>query len=96
MGALIRQLGGTLGRPLPIIDGQAAEVPNSTLSILASSPYVLHLAYDRVAGGALERTGSTVGAQSVRQEMGLDGAGVGIAVIDSGVTSEHDDLANPS
>ena len=29
-------------------------------------------------------TGATIGAAAVRQELGLDGAGVGIAVIDSG------------
>ena len=40
----------------------------------------------------MERTGPTVGATAVRSELGLDGSGVGVAVIDSGITPWHDDL----
>src|SRR5207237_5467944 len=43
---------------------------------------------------AMERTGATIGATAVRQEAGYDGSGVGVAVIDSGVTSWHDDLTD--
>jgi len=41
----------------------------------------------------MERTGRTIGATAVRQELGYDGSGVGVAVIDSGITPWHDDLA---
>jgi serine protease AprX len=44
--------------------------------------------------GALERTGATVRATAVRKQLGYDGSRIGIAVIDSGVTSWHDDLAS--
>ena len=40
---------------------------------------------DRAVVGANERTGATVGATAVRQQLGYDGAGVGVAIIDSGV-----------
>ena len=93
---LIQMLGGSLGRQLPIIDGQAATVPNSSLLALADSDLVRHVALDRLIVGATERTGITVGATAVRQELGLDGSGVRIAVIDSGVAPGEDDLADPS
>ena len=43
----------------------------------------------------MERTGSTIGATPVRQALGLTGAGVGVAVIDSGIMPWHDDLVAP-
>ena len=42
----------------------------------------------------MERTGSTVGASAVRQELGYDGAGVGVAIIDSGSAATLDDLSD--
>ena len=40
------------------------------------------------------RTSLTVGARAVQQTLGLTGAGVGVAVIDSGITAWHDDLTS--
>jgi serine protease AprX len=40
----------------------------------------------------MERTGATVGATVVRSDLGYDGTGIGVAVIDSGVAPAHDDL----
>src|SRR3989442_8126279 len=34
---IIEQAGGTIGRPLPIISGQAANVPNTSLPAIAGS-----------------------------------------------------------
>jgi serine protease AprX len=91
---LIQLLGGVLGRPLPLINGTAATVPNLALLTLANSTAVQHISLDRLIAGAMERTGPTTGATAVRQEFGLDGSGVGVAVIDSGITAWHDDLTN--
>jgi serine protease AprX len=89
---LVHQLGGTTGRELPIINAQAASVPNRALIALASSPLVARISADRAVAGAMERTAAVIGAASVRQELGLDGAGIGVAIVDSGITSWHDDL----
>ena len=92
VASAIDRAGGMRGRALPIIDAYVADVPNSALSGLLNNPAIAHIALDRVVVGTLERTGATIGATSVREEFGYDGSGVGIAVIDSGITSWHDDL----
>jgi serine protease AprX len=96
IGTLIQLAGGTLGRPLSIINGRAATIPNSLLPGLASSPLVQHISVDRFVLGANQRTSATVGATAVRNALGFDGSGVGVAVIDSGITSWHDDLTDPA
>src|SRR5262249_49182059 len=50
--SLIVQLGGVLGRALPIIGAQTAVLPNAALPALASNPLVGHISLDRVAAGA--------------------------------------------
>ena len=93
---LILSAGGTVGRTLGVIDAQVADVPNISIATLAASSLVGHISLDRAIAGALERTGATIGAPAVRQYLGFDGSGVGIAVIDSGITPWHDDLAAPT
>ena len=96
VSTLISWLGGTLGRPLPILTARAARMPNSAVLLLASSSLVKRIALDRLTFGFNERTGATVGADVVRQQLGYDGAGIGVAVIDSGITPWHDDLSDPN
>lgn len=93
---LVTQLGGNILRQLPIINGLAIDLPNQALPTIAGSSLVARISMDRVTAGANERTGATVGAAAVRQQFGYDGAGVGIAVIDSGVAPAHDDLGSSS
>src|SRR3954466_9100681 len=87
-----KKVGGKLGRRLNLINGQVVELTNNQLRKLADSPAVESIHWDRPTGGEMNRAAVTVGARAVQEEMGLDGAGVGVAVIDSGVTSWHDDL----
>ena len=94
IGPLIRDAGGVSGRQLSTIESQVAVVPNAALRVLAASPLVERVSLDRTVVGAMERTGVTVGAVAVRQDLGVDGAGVGVAVIDSGITHWHDDLSD--
>jgi serine protease AprX len=92
---LVEQVGGVPGRVLPMLDALAAEVPNLSLTTLIGSPIVLHVAMDRPILSMTQRTSATTGAAAVRSVFGYDGAGVGVAVIDSGITGWHDDLARP-
>jgi serine protease AprX len=89
----VTDLGGTVLGALPLVNAQLVDIPNLALGALALDPAVERISYDRLLLGAMERTGATVRATDVREELGFDGAGVGVAIIDSGVTSWHDDLA---
>ena len=91
---LVQTLGGTNGRALGVINGTAATLPNSRLNLLAASSLVGHVALDRVVAGANERTGLTTGATAIRQQLGVDGTGVAVAVIDSGIYAEHADFGD--
>src|SRR5262245_8480635 len=81
---------------LDLINGKALELPNYILNKLASYPGVFQIHYDRPIGAHNYRTAVTVGARTVQDYLGYTGAGVGVAVIDSGITSWHDDLTNKS
>ena len=88
----VRKLGGRLGRRLSLIDGIVVEVPNRVLRALSERSEVLSIHYDRPLNAHLNRAAVAVGARSVKSQWGYDGAGVGVAVIDSGITAHHDDL----
>ena len=94
IGPLLHWTNGTPGRRLSGIASQVAVVPNAALRLLAASPLVERVSLDREVVGTTERTGVTVGAASARQDFGYDGSGVGVAVIDSGITPWHDDLTD--
>lgn len=88
---LVAGAGGTLGRQLPVLGSWVAEVPDPALDTLADHAAVRSIRLDRPIHGTLERTRATIGADWVRQVLGYDGSGVGIAIVDSGI-AWHDDL----
>ena len=88
----VRGLGGRIVRELRLVDGLAVDVPNTLLPAIAANPFVERVSVDRPVAGAMERTGATIGASFVRQQLGYDGAGIGVAIIDSGINAAHDDL----
>ncbi len=93
----IRGFRGRTGQRLSLVDGYVAEVPNDQLEALALDPGVAGVHLDRPVG-ALLAPGNGVGAGGRRNGtldsvLNFTGAGVGVAVIDSGLTPWHDDLA---
>jgi serine protease AprX len=83
-------------KSLDLINSQVLELPHNVLAKMAAHTSVFRLHYDRPIGAHNYRTAITVGARTVQQTLGYTGAGVGVAVIDSGITSWHDDLTNPT
>lgn len=96
LDAVIAALGGTPGRRFASVGGQVASLPDCQLAALASHPSVAFVREDRPVVATMERTGAAVGASWVRQNLGYTGAGIGVAIVDSGVTSWHDDLSGPN
>ena len=89
---LLQSVGGIVYRTLAVVNAQAVELPNAVLLTVAANPLVARISLDRRVFGAMERTGSTIGATMLRQTHGYDGRGIGVAIVDSGITTWHDDL----
>jgi serine protease AprX len=81
------------GGKLTLVNGQVLELPNGLLKQLAAHPNVYRMHYDRPTATHNYRTGVTVGARIVNH-YGLKGNGIGIAVLDSGMATFHDDMMN--
>jgi serine protease AprX len=90
-GAVLKE-GGRVGRRLSLMNGLAVELPNKVLRKLADNPAVARIIWDRPLDSTMNRVAVTVGARAIQDHLGLTGAGIGVAVIDSGVSSWHDDL----
>jgi serine protease AprX len=92
IAAVSQRLGSVRGRALSIINGMALTLPDHAIAALASHPRVKYVSLDRVVLGSMERSSANVRATAARQDFGYDGAGIGVAVIDSGA-AWHDDLS---
>ncbi len=83
---------GRAGRQLAGGRLQIADVDNIGLAALARDPRVARVTLDRDTFTTMERTAAAVGAQSSRTDFGVTGRGVGVAIIDSGISALNDDL----
>ena len=84
------------GAKLDIINGQVLDLPNGLVKQLEANPDVFRVHHNRPIGKENYRTSVTVGARVVNETLGYTGAGVGVAVIDSGISTWHDDLTKGS
>ena len=88
----ILRIRGIAGRQLDAAAAQVADLENHTLTELVRDPRVARMRVDHPVFATLERTGAAIAATIARRSFRLTGKGIGIAVIDSGITSWHDDL----
>jgi serine protease AprX len=89
---IITGLGGVPRRELRGMRGQVADVDMGLVHELAANPQIASIRLDHPVFPTLDRTGAAIAATVARRSYGLTGQGIGIAVIDSGITSWHDDL----
>jgi serine protease AprX len=87
--------GGRLKFSLESINGAAYRIPVKMLDWLENRSDVAYVSPDRPNKVASDTDVAAVMDDVARQQYGLDGTGVGIAVIDSGVFN-HDDLQKSS
>jgi serine protease AprX len=88
----VAALGGATGKRLAGGQAVVALLPSAALERLAEAGSVRSVSLDRRMTGVLDRTAEAVGAKWVADNLGFEGSGVGVAIIDSGVTRAHDDL----
>ena len=87
--------GGKLRFSFDHINGAAYRIPVRMLAWLENHPDVAYVSPDRPNKVASDDDIPAVEGDVARQQYGLDGTGVGVAIIDSGVFN-HDDLQKSS
>jgi serine protease AprX len=89
---LIQAVNGIPGRYFPWLGGQVALVPDTAIERLARRAEISAISLDRAVRGTMDRTTTATGSKWVVEHLGVTGAGVGVATVDSGVNPWHDDL----
>lgn len=91
--ALVRGFGGEVEGPFRTFHGFPARVPAAALEALSRSPRIKSISLDAEVKAAwdLNAAPPSVGVPEARALFGASGAGVGVAIIDSG-SYWHDDL----
>ncbi len=91
--------GAAIRTKLQSIRAVTMHIPASMVSVLANDPNVLYVTPDRnikmTANPATEAFATAVEADVAAAQYALDGTGVGVAVIDSGI-ADHNDLHGAS
>lgn len=77
--------GGVFRANLGAVSGAVYRMPASQIETLASDPEVSYISPDRPVSALLDLSAAATNAKQGRTTYGVDGAGVGVAVIDSGI-----------
>src|SRR5437899_1845189 len=82
--------GASNGKAVGLVRGYKWTMPKGNVSTLISKdPNIKYISLDRKLQGAMNNAVPAVGAD-IERSLGYDGTGIGVAVIDSGVTSVFD------
>ncbi|WP_156856390.1 S8 family serine peptidase [Oceanobacillus sp. AG] len=84
-----------LSKGLPSINGLKGHLTPDKIKQIKDHEAVERIFYDRIVTSFLDIASEQIGAIQVREQLGLTGKGIAIAVIDTGV-HPHDDLVQPS
>ncbi len=87
----ILTLGGTINLQFTSIPGISVTLPATAVTLLAATSSVAYISPDRKLIGSVDLTTASANGD-VAYQSGFTGAGVGIAIIDSGIYA-HPDLA---
>src|SRR5271165_6570351 len=87
----VQHLGARLNHRLGMVKGIALTIPVSALPALEADPEVLSVSVDHPMKGLDDTTDVVTGAPSA-WTAGLNGSGITVAVIDSGINDTHPDL----
>ncbi len=90
VGGVVNLLGGVLNIVFSLIPAVSATLHPSDILAVSNQSNVAYISPDRALGASLDYTAAAVSAPAAWSS-GLDGSGVGIAVIDSGIYN-HPDL----
>ena len=91
--ATMKSRGGRLNSKLDMIKGASFTVPVSALTSMAADSEIESVSIDHPMQVADDLTNGAVGSATA-WNAGYTGAGVGVAVIDSGINGNHPDLWN--
>ena len=85
----VRNRGGKLRRSMKLVKAGSYSVPVSALADLANDSSVTHISVDHKIAARMDHTTAAANASAAWQS-GWDGTGVGVAVIDSGISIGKD------
>jgi serine protease AprX len=92
----INSKGGSKGATFEAFDAMTAVVPASSVASLAARSDVAYISPDRTVKGQMavtrEATGAALAQAGLQDVPGVTGKGVGIAIIDTGISTSHPDF----
>lgn len=94
--ALIQSHGGTIKKSFHLIPAIAARVPENNITKMKKDPRIRYIENDKIFEAAADEYSSSWGVQQIGARMvhdqGINGTGVRIAVLDTGIDYTHEEL----